>query len=1189
MGRIRFTLSPLSGGVQVRFNGAVPPTQGVAARNLGPTLSHDGLTDIWLTYLGIPSFTIDVTGVTDRVELTVSEDFSDAVETAGEFTFTAPSGDEFSFVGLGDRQTPYVRRLTSQEEGLANAWGVAYQAAGLPTPLTVEISDGVDDGVLGWELQPTINVDHGVETAQLLEAPTGGVGPYAYRLIGSLPPGLAFDAETRTISGRPTFEAIGQYELEFSATDQDGDVVLSQTVLTVREDPRAPWRVEVDWDGDDSFANDLSDVTDLLVAIPTCKRGRDYTGSLEGIALAGILECTVLDEEAIFDRENSASPLFGKVLPGRRVRVRVLRNGEYTTIWSGVLDQPSPAYKYGNFRHVTIPALGPLSLLNTIDGEELSVPMTTDVRYSDAVNILLDQAGIPGPFRATIDPTTGVMERWWLVAGTTLDELRRIEAVSLGRIHETLDGRIGMESEVNRRTKSRTPTLRLVEGGDEQEGEVAVTDLRKFDPLQSLVNSITVRVATYEVGDEEVLWEWAGNFPAIQPGASWVVTALYPGNARGGGLGIGVDEWTQPVQLTDYDTETPEQLNDVVVAMVPSATSARLTFFNVGSAPVRLTKSQLRGTPVSESFPYDVTYENAASIATYGRHSQRVRFAFLSEQAARNYAEFHLAARSQPVSRVLATFDDPDLSYPVDLSDVVQLREGTGVSYAYFVEQVNHRFYRGGYHRTELLMLREDVLSPELPTTVGVVIPPVPAGLEGTAVRLSATIHGRYDTLTYAWAVTGGRLDDAAAASPEWTRPAVDADTDYTITLTVTALGNGRNSEAGTRAQASDSATTTVEAILPETVAPTVSIDGVEDGREGTTVRLTATLQGGRYDDLDYAWAVTGGMLDDPAAVSPEWTRPSVDANTDYTITLTITARGTGTLARTGTSDAAGDNLDVEVQPALPVASAPTVTIDAVSAGREGTTVDLTATLQGGRYDDLDYAWAVTGGMLDDPAAVSPEWTRPSVDANTDYTITLTITARGTGTLARTGTSDAAGDNLDVEVQPALPVASAPTVTIDAVSAGREGTTVDLTATLQGGRYDDLDYAWAVTGGDLDDDDAVSPEWTRPSVDADTDYTITLTVTARGTGRNARADTEAESTRASRTARVTDTTAQLPVASAPTVTIDAVSAGREGTTVDLTATLQGGRYDDLDYAWAVTGGDLDDDDAVSPEWRRRRR
>ena len=266
------------------------------------------------------------------------------------------------------------------------------------------------------------------------------------------------------------------------------------------------------------------------------------------------------------------------------------------------------------------------------------------------------------------------------------------------------------------------------------------------------------------------------------------------------------------------------------------------------------------------------------------------------------------------------------------------------------------------------------------------------------------------------------------------------------------------------------------------------------------------------------------------------------------------------------------------------------MTIDAVSAGREGTTVDLTATLQGGRYDDLDYAWAVTGGDLDDDDAVSPEWTRPSVDADTDYTITLTVTARGTGRNARADTeaeSTRASRTARVtDTTAQLPVASAPTVTIDAVSAGREGTTVDLTATLQGGRYDDLDYAWAVTGGDLDDDDAVSPEWTRPSVSADTDYTITLTVTARGTGRNARADTEAESTRASRTARVTDTTAQLPVASAPTVTIDAVSAGREGTTVDLTATLQGGRYDDLDYAWAVTGGDLDDDDAVSPEWTR---
>ena len=95
--------------------------------------------------------------------------------------------------------------------------------------------------------------------------------------------------------------------------------------------------------------------------------------------------------------------------------------------------------------------------------------------------------------------------------------------------------------------------------------------------------------------------------------------------------------------------------------------------------------------------------------------------------------------------------------------------------------------------------------------------------------------------------------------------------------------------------------------------------------------------------------------------------------------------------------------------PVLPVAAAPSITIDAVAAGREGTTVTLGATGDGTTvFDTIEYAWTVSGGALDDATDAAPVWTRPQVSAATDYTIDLTITVRGTGTVARAGTSDTA-------------------------------------------------------------------------------------------------------------------------------------------------------------------------------------
>ena len=61
----------------------------------------------------------------------------------------------------------------------------------------------------------------------------------------------------------------------------------------------------------------------------------------------------------------------------------------------------------------------------------------------------------------------------------------------------------------------------------------------------------------------------------------------------------------------------------------------------------------------------------------------------------------------------------------------------------------------------------------------------------------------------------------------------------------------------------------TITVTLPNAVAPAASINAVADGNEGTTVQLGASLAGGTYDEIDYAWSVEGGTLDDAAIAPP--------------------------------------------------------------------------------------------------------------------------------------------------------------------------------------------------------------------------------------------------------------------------------------------------------------------------------
>ena len=85
--------------------------------------------------------------------------------------------------------------------------------------------------------------------------------------------------------------------------------------------------------------------------------------------------------------------------------------------------------------------------------------------------------------------------------------------------------------------------------------------------------------------------------------------------------------------------------------------------------------------------------------------------------------------------------------------------------------------------------------------SVTATINPVAIGQSATTERLSATVTGNWDTITYAWTVNKGTLDNAAAASPVWTRPTVMADEIARIRLTVSVTGTGRNAVDGSTAR----------------------------------------------------------------------------------------------------------------------------------------------------------------------------------------------------------------------------------------------------------------------------------------------------------------------------------------------------------------------------------------------------
>ncbi len=223
--------------------------------------------------------------------------------------------------------------------------------------------------------------------------------------------------------------------------------------------------------------------------------------------------------------------------------------------------------------------------------------------------------------------------------------------------------------------------------------------------------------------------------------------------------------------------------------------------------------------------------------------------------------------------------------------------------------------------------------------------PATPAGLTVTAAgpsRLDAVCDTATGASGYRWRHrTGtGAWTTATTTSPARAITGLAASTTYEVQVQATNSAGSSDWTAGVSAT-----TAAAPTVLPDAAAPTVAIATITNGTQGTTVGLSVTVSGGTYDQLAYAWAVTGGdaSLSGAATATPTLTRRSDTGN--MTVTLTVTATGTGTVAADGTSDTA---TDTETATATAAAVTPSAVRDlAVTAGNAQFTATFTEPADG--------------------------------------------------------------------------------------------------------------------------------------------------------------------------------------------------------------------------------------------------
>lgn len=483
------------------------------------------------------------------------------------------------------------------------------------------------------------------------------------------------------------------------------------------------YTLSIDWNNDGDYGDTGEDVSSRLQAL-SWQRGRDQASQISGRSIAGRLEAVLDNRSGDYSSFNSASPLYGNLLPGRKIRLQAGEGGgfPYTfpitwrdhTEWVGYLERLEPIPSLHGDHRVRLIATGPLGRLNQ---RRVRLAMQTSRATGVAIGDVLDAAGWAAADRS-IDTGDTTMTRWWVDEQYTINALRTVEETEGGFVYESKDGKIVFEERLHRLSSPHQTSQATF--SDAAAAARSYSTLSQLDPLPFVFNDFRVSVRLYTVAGLAVLWthpETGADSPLIAPGESKDFWSSYP-NPDSATDAFAVDAWTTPVATTDYlansasDGSGTNMTADIGVAVSKFAQAMKITLTNNTTPGAYITFLQARGTAVLSADPAWVSATDSASQTAYGERTFPTPGAFIpTSQEALDYAHYHLALSKDAVPFLELSFianrNVTTLAEAMgrDIGDrITVVNSNLGINGAFFIEAVRHTVDAHLMHRVSWLL-----------------------------------------------------------------------------------------------------------------------------------------------------------------------------------------------------------------------------------------------------------------------------------------------------------------------------------------------------------------------------------------------------------------------------------------------------------------------------------------------------
>lgn len=341
----------------------------------------------------------------------------------------------------------------------------------------------------------------------------------------------------------------------------------------------------------------------------TIERGRDGARMLSPLK-AGKIQGTLDNTDRRFSPGNTSSPLYGYVVPGRRVRVQMV-NGvtTYPIAWALLTDiDRNP----GNLdRSASLDALGLLSELMSTEhgGSALYQNITTDVAFG----YVLDAAGLTTSVAARTFSTGQTTLRWfWIAKGDNLFDIANTILNSEGpgaSIYEGKAGTIHFEDRTYRSVTARCTTSQFTITDSGAEPHMADTPAPIYrDGKKDIINVVNLTHRTRVAQSLAEIWASAGTV-TLDPFA----VRTYPVVTSDG------EPFTAAVTPTTGAGDYTLISGAVTPSLNRSSGSSATLTMTAGAAGCSYSAIRVRAQPVTVTYeaPVTSTIDTTASRANY--------------------------------------------------------------------------------------------------------------------------------------------------------------------------------------------------------------------------------------------------------------------------------------------------------------------------------------------------------------------------------------------------------------------------------------------------------------------------------------------------------------------------------------------------------------------------------------------